>query len=430
MVPERFRAASVLTANTFAFTVCFMVWTVFGEIGVPIADELGLTATQFGFLTALPILTGSLVRMPLGAWTDRFGGRPVFFVLMLLTVPAIWSIQFATQYWQLLALGAVIGLAGGSFSVGIAYTAKWFPRERQGLAMGIFGAGNAGAAVTKYIAPTVIVVLSWQAVANIYAAIMLITALLFWFFTYSNPEHQNAKRVSLREQMQVLNDPRVWKYCQYYSVVFGGYVGVSLWLTRYYMSEYGVGIQLAALIATIFVLPSGVIRAFGGWLSDRFGAHAVTWACMWSSLVALFLMSYPRTEYAVQTVDGGTLSFSFGLPVWLFTLALFIVGIAWGIGKASVFKYLSDEYDSNLGLVSGIVGLAGGLGGFLLPIMFGALVDFTGVATSVWMLCFGVTLVSIIWMWWTERRSPILTRDRFHRAVVLDTADDTGHSPN
>ena len=411
MATQRFKQNSVLIANTFAFTMCFMVWTMFGEIGVPIAEELGLNGTQFGILTAIPILTGAIARLPLGSMTDRYGGRPVFFIVLLVIVPAIWMVQFATAYWQLLVLGAFIGLSGGAFSVGITYTAKWFERDRQGLAMGIFGAGNAGAAVTKFIAPTVIVMLGWQAVPNIYAVIMLATAAFFWFFTFTDPSHRNSKKVSLRDQLHILNDPKVWKYCQYYSVVFGGYVGVSLWLTRYYMNEYGFGIQVAALIATIFVLPSGVIRAFGGWLSDRFGAHTVTWTCLWASLVALFIMSYPETHYSVLAAGGGeSVEFGFGVPVWLFTGALFVVGIAWGIGKASIFKYLSNEYHENLGLISGTVGLAGGLGGFMLPIMFGVLVDLTGVATTVWMLCFGVTLVSIIWMWWTERRSPVITR--------------------
>ncbi|SBR51629.1 MULTISPECIES: MFS transporter [unclassified Halomonas] len=413
MATHRFKQNAVLIANTFAFTMCFMVWTMFGEIGVPIAEELGLNGTQFGTLTAVPILTGAIARLPFGSMTDRYGGRPVFFVVLLVIIPAIWLVQFATAYWQLLMLGAFIGLSGGAFSVGIAYTAKWFEKDRQGLAMGIFGAGNAGAAVTKYIAPTVIVMLGWQAVPNIYAIIMLGTAAFFWFFTFTDPSHRNAKNISLRDQLKVINDPKVWKYCQYYSVVFGGYVGVSLWLTRYYMNEYGFGIQLAALIATIFVLPSGVIRAFGGWLSDRFGAHTVTWTCLWASLIALFIMSYPETYYSVQGAGGADrVEFGFGIPVWLFTAALFVVGISWGIGKASVFKYLSNDYHENLGLVSGIVGLAGGLGGFLLPIMFGALVDLTGVATTVWMLCFGVTFVSIIWMWWTERRVKVLTEDR------------------
>ncbi|MGO2264325.1 MULTISPECIES: MFS transporter [Halomonas] len=412
MATHRFKQNAVLIANTFAFTMCFMVWTMFGEIGVPIAEELALNGTQFGILTAIPILTGALARLPLGSMTDRYGGRPVFFIVLLVIVPAIWLVQFATAYWQLLILGAFIGLSGGAFSVGITYTAKWFEKDRQGLAMGVFGAGNAGAAVTKYIAPTVIVMLGWQAVPNLYAIIMLATAAFFWFFSFTDPSHRNTQRSSLREQLNVINDPKVWKYCQYYSVVFGGYVGVSLWLTRYYMNEYGFGIQLAAVIATIFVLPSGIIRAFGGWLSDRFGAHTVTWTCLWASLIALFIMSYPETYYSVQgAANGARVEFGFGIPVWLFTTALFVVGIAWGIGKASVFKYLANDYQENLGLVSGIVGLAGGLGGFLLPIMFGALVDLTGIATTVWMLCFAVTLISIIWMWWTERRVKTFTKE-------------------
>lgn len=418
MASTRYKQYSVLTSNTLAFTICFMVWTMFGEVGVPIADELGLSETQFGLLTAIPILIGSLVRLPLGAWTDKFGGRIVFFILMLVTAPAVWMVQFATEYWQLLVLASFVGLAGGSFSVGITYTARWFSRDWQGTAMGIFGAGNAGAAVTKYLAPAIIVVLSWQAVANIYAAILVITAILFWFFTYSDPAHKQGKAPTLREQVSVLKDARVWKYSQYYSVVFGGYVGVSLYLTRYYMMEYDISLQVAAAIATVFVLPGGVLRAIGGWLSDKFGAHAVTWTCMWASLLCFFVMSYPYTEYTIHTREG-TMEFAFGVPMWLFTVLIFIVGVAWGFGKASVFKYLSDQYHENLGLVSGMVGLAGGLGGFLLPPMFGFLIDFTGVTTSIWMLCFGFTLVSIIWMWWTERREPVITRDEYHQPSVI-----------
>jgi MFS transporter, NNP family, nitrate/nitrite transporter len=419
---ERFQRVSVLSANTFAFTLCFATWTIFGEIGVPIAEELGLNATQFGLLTAAPILTGALSRLPLGILTDRIGGRPVFMAVMLATPIPLFLLQFATAFWHMLALGTLIGIAGGSFSVGISYVARFYPRAQQGFAMGVFGAGNAGAALTKYVAPTLIVVFSWQFVPLVYAFTMLVTALAFWATTWPEPDLQTRRAAvhtpRLREQLAVLADPKVLKYCQYYSVVFGGYVGLSLWLTRHYMLEYGIGIQLAALVATIFVLPSGVIRAFGGWLSDRFGASTVTWACMWASFLSLFVMSYPMTGYTIHRVDGTTLEFTFGVNIWVFTALLFIVGIAWGVGKASVFKYISDEYDSNLGAVSGVVGLAGGLGGFLLPIMFGALIDLTGVASTAFMLLFGATGVSLIWMWWTERRDPVLTRNRYPKPEI------------
>ncbi len=387
-----------------AFTVCFAVWTMFSIIGIPLKEELGLSETEFGILVAMPILAGSLIRLPLGMLTDRYGGRIVFFLLMVATVLPIWLVSTLHNYWLLLLAGFFVGVAGGSFSVGIAYTARWFPRERQGLAMGIFGAGNAGAAVTKFVAPTLVVIWGWEMVPRVYAAAMAVMAILFWAFSYTDTRHHVEKSVTLREQLAVLKDPTVWKYCQYYSLVFGGYVGVSLWLTRYYISEYGVGIQVAALLAAIFVLPSGVIRAAGGWLSDRYGAHAVTWWVMWISLVCLFFMAYPQTTLTIETLDGEPWEFNVGLNMGLFTALLFIVGIAWGFGKASVFKYISEEYPDNIGTVSGIVGLIGGLGGFLLPIMFGVLVDVFQFNTVIWMLCFGVTGVSLIWMWWTERK--------------------------
>ncbi|RFA28998.1 MFS transporter [Alkalilimnicola ehrlichii] len=409
MASQQFKQISVLTASTAAFTLCFAVWVMFSIIGIPIRTELGLSQTQFGLLTATPVLTGSLVRLPLGMLTDRFGGRIVLVVLLLSTVIPIWLISVATQYWQFLVLGLFVGAAGGAFSVGIAYTARWFPKERQGLAMGIFGAGNGGAALTKFIAPSLLVAYGWQVVPQVYAVAMLAMAILFWLFTYTDRSHLVSTNVTVREQLTVLKDPRVWRYCQYYSIVFGGYVGLSLWITQYYISEYGFGIQTAALIATIFVLPSGVIRALGGWLSDRYGAHSVTWWVMWVSWICLFILSYPQSEFTVQTANGGTISFALGLNTWVFTALLFVVGIAWGFGKASVFKYIANEFPANIGVVSGIVGLVGGLGGFLLPIMFGALVDFSGINSSIFMLLYGVTTVSLVWMYFTEvRRADVL----------------------
>jgi NNP family nitrate/nitrite transporter-like MFS transporter len=402
---------AVLLVSTLAFTVCFMVWMMFGVIGIPIKKTLGLNATEFGLLMATPVLTGSLVRVPLGIWTDKYGGRIVMTLLMAATVPAIWLMSYATAYWHFLVIGLFVGLAGGSFSVGTPYVARWFPKNRQGFAMGVYGAGNSGAAVNKFVAPALLVAFGWTMVPMVYAVIMLITVVLFWMLSASDPAHLVPSNTRFSDQLKMLKDPKVLKYCQYYSIVFGGYVGLSLWMVQYYIGEYGLDIRSAALLAACFSLPGGVLRAVGGWLSDKYGAHSVTWWVMWVSWICLFLLSYPQTDMTILTTEGPK-SFHIGLNVVTFTVLMFVLGIAFAFGKASVFKYISDDYPDNIGTVSGIVGLAGGLGGFVLPIMFGALMDLTGIRSSAFMLMYGVVWVSLIWMYWTEvRRTELMGRN-------------------
>ena len=396
-------AWSVLIVSTLAFTVCFMVWMMFAVIGIPIRKTLNLNATEFGLLTAMPVLTGSLVRVPLGIWTDRYGGRIVFALLMAVTVPAIWLLGYATAYWHFLVIGLFVGLAGGSFSVGTPYVARWFPKHQQGTAMGVFGAGNSGSAVNKFVAPVLLVAFGWTSVPHVYAAVMLGTLILFWLGSYSDPRHLVPANVSLRDQIKTLKDPNVIKYCQYYSIVFGGYVGLSLWMVQYYVGEYGLDIRIAALLAACFSLPGGVLRAIGGVLSDRYGAHGVTWWVLWVSWICLFLLSYPQTDFTITTLNGPR-TFHLGLNVYVFTALMLVLGVAFAFGKASVFKYISDDYAGNIGAISGVVGLAGGLGGFVLPIMFGALQDITGIRSSAFMLLYGVVWVSLIWMYRTEVR--------------------------
>ncbi|MBB3120695.1 MFS transporter [Pseudoduganella violacea] len=392
------RAVSVLVASTFAFTICFAIWMMFAVLGIPIKKQLNLNETQFGLLAAIPVLSGSLVRVPLGIWCDKHGGRIVFFLLMLATVVPIWMISIATEFWHFLVLGLFVGLAGGSFSVGTPYVARWFPPKRKGLAMGIFGAGNSGSALTKFVAPAIIGAYGWQMLPTVYAVAMALTALIFWQFSYTDPSHQvKGGDASLGAQLKMLKDPRVWRYCQYYSVVFGGYVALALWMTKYYVSEYGFNLQLAALLAACFSLPGGVLRALGGWISDRYGAHKVTWWVMWVCWVCFFLLSYPPTSMVIKTVNGD-MTMDISVSPLVFTGLLFIVGTAMAIGKASVFKFIADDFSGNIGAVSGVVGLAGGLGGFVLPIMFGALVDLTGVRSSAFMLLYGTVCVSLVWM--------------------------------
>jgi len=413
---EKGKSYSVLAMNTLAFTVNFAIWTMFSIIGIRIKSELGLNDTEFGLLVATPILTGSLIRLPLGVLTDRYGGRIVYFIQMLLVAIPTYGLAFATQYWQYLTIGLFVGLAGGSFAVGIAYTSAWFPKEKQGTAMGIFGAGNAGAAVTNLAAPLILVAFGWRAVPQVYSIAMLVMAVVFWFFTYPDPKHEERKKkkayLTLAQQLAPLTEARVWRFGLAYFFVFGGFVALALWLPKYYIAEYGLSLKTAALITMIFTLPSGLIRALGGWISDRWGGDTVTWWVFWVCIVCLFFLSYPSTTLVVHGIKGD-FSIKVAVGVVLFTLLVFIVGIAQGIGKASVYRSLADYYPDNMGSVGGLVGVIGGLGGFSLPIMFGIAADATQIRSSTFMLMYAVLGGVMIWTWAAARseREAILEKD-------------------
>jgi NNP family nitrate/nitrite transporter-like MFS transporter len=399
---------SVLLVTTWAFTACFAVWTMFGVTGIPIRSELNLNSTQLGLLTATPVLTGALFRLPLGIWTDRLGGRIIMLLLLVGCAVPLWISSYATALWQFLLLGLALGLVGASFSVGTPYVARFFPKESRGFAMGFFGAGTVGAALNMFVAPLLVNSYGWQSVPKAYAVVLLVTAALFWVFSAPDPGAARGSGPSMMQQMTVLRDTRVWKYCQYYSIVFGGFTALSVWLPQYFKNEYGFSIAQASLLAACFSLPGGGFRAVGGWLSDRFGAHNVTWWVLWAAWIALFLLSYPRTELIVHTVNG-PLSFGIALPLWLFTVLLMALGVAFACGMASTFKYIADDFPDSMGAVSGIVGMAGGLGGFLLPIMFGAILDRLGVNSSCFMLLYGIVWVSLILNYLTEvRRAPVM----------------------
>ena len=417
---------SVLTMNTLAFAVNFAVWVMFSVIGIKIKAELNLNETEFGLLVATPVLTGSLVRLPLGILTDRYGGRMVYFLQMLAVVIPTWLLSYATEYWQYLALGLFIGVAGGSFAVGIAYTSAWFSKERQGTAMGIFGAGNAGSSLTKFIAPLIIAASatgSWRMVPQVYAVAVLVMAVLFWFFTYDDPLHRKGaatrRRQTLGEQLLPLLDLRVWRFGLAYYFVFGAFVAMALWLPKYYVGQYGLPLATAAFLTILFDLPSGAIRALGGWASDKWGGNTVTWWVMWVSLACMFLLSYPPTTMIVHAIKGD-IAIDIGIGITLFTVLIFVAGLAQGFGKASVYRSLADHYPGNMGVVGGIVGVIGGLGGFSLPIMFGVAADVIGVRSSCFMLMTLVVIVTMIWMWVAERneREGILAQHAAARAAL------------
>lgn len=297
------RSTRILVLNTIAFTVCFAVWTMNGVL-VTYLVERGVfhwDKAQIGWLIGIPVLTGSIMRLPIGVLTDKYGGRVVFGALLLLSAIPTYLLSYASSYNQFLLGSLGFGLSGASFAVGIAYTSLWFKKEWQGTALGIFGAGNAGSAVTSLFAPVLLRYLTndgenldaWRVLPQIYALALLVTAVLFFLFT-STKKVEHSQGLTLKQRLAPLKYVRVWRFGLYYFVVFGGFVALAQWLIPYYVSAYGMTVALAGLMASIFSFPSGVIRALGGWLSDKYGARAVMYWVFGSSLVCFILLCVPR----------------------------------------------------------------------------------------------------------------------------------------
>ncbi len=392
----------ILSVSTFTFTVCFAVWTIFAIIGVKIKEELGLNDTQFGLLVAMPILTGSLIRLALGIWTDQIGGRIVLVSVMLAAAASTYLLTTVNTYEMYLLCALGVGIAGGSFSVGIAYVSRFFPKERQGTALGIFGMGNIGAAVTKILAPLVMVAMGWHAVAQMWAAALVITAVLFWFLTEDDPDLQRRKREGVKaepflKQLEPLKNIQVWRFSLYYFFVFGAFVALALWLPRYLIGVYGLDIKTAGLIGAAYSIPASLFRVLGGVWSDKYGARKVMYWTFIASVICTFLLSYPATEYVVHGVKED-IRFELALGVVPFTALVFVLGFFMSLGKAAVYKHIPVYYPDRVGSVGGVVGMIGGLGGFILPILFGVLNDLIGVWTSCFMLLFVIVSVSLIWM--------------------------------
>lgn len=394
--------------STFAFTVCFAVWTIFSIIGIQIKQDLGLSETAFGLLIATPILTGSLTRLFLGIWADQYGGRLVLTLVMLCAAVATWMLTFAHSYPQFILGALFVGVAGGSFSVGVAYVSKWFPAGRQGTALGIFGAGNVGAAVTKLLAPMVMIAAGWMMVAKVWAVGIAIMAVLFYLFSQDDPSlaqrrKTGVKPMSFREQMEPLKNIQVWRFALYYFFVFGGFVALALWLPHYLTGAYKLDVRTAGLFAAAYSIPASLFRIVGGWLSDKIGARTVMYWTFGVSVLCTFVLSYPDTQYVVKGIEGN-IDFRLAIGLIPFTVLVFVLGFFMSLGKAAVYKHIPVYYPSHVGSVGGVVGMIGGLGGFILPIAFGAMNDLTGVWTSCFMLLFVVVAAALAWMHFAIRR--------------------------
>lgn len=302
---ETQKAVSVLTMNTLAFLVCFSCWVIYGVLITFLVDNglYSFDSGQIGLLIGTPVLTGSILRLPLGILTDKFGGRFMYIAVMLISAVAMYSVSFADSFMGFFLAGLGFGLTGASFAVGVAYTSTWFPPKQQGTALGIFGAGNTGAALTSIFAPMVLMQLTgnlqnlenWRILPKIYAGLLVVMTLLFFLFTYSK-KLERSKSKSLGERLAPLTEVRVWRFGLYYFLVFGGFVALSQWLIPYYVTVYGASLATAGVLAAAFSLPAGIIRGIGGWMADKWGARRVMYAVLSGCSIFAVLLSIPRLE--------------------------------------------------------------------------------------------------------------------------------------
>ena len=391
------RANRVLLLSTVAFTLLFAVWLMLGVLAVPIKAEFKLSKPEFAWLAAIAILSGSLLRLPLGMLTDRVGGRKVLTAILLLTSIPCYLFSTAHSYGALMLFAFLFGVAGNAFSVGIAWNAAWFARDKQGFALGTFGAGNVGASVTKLVGPLLIASIptlglfgglvpgGWRFIPVMYTVALLAMAAAVWFGAPAEDRTPGAGR-SLATMLLPLRQTRVWRFGLYYVVVFGAYVALSLWLPNYYTTVYGMKLSNAALLTALFIFPASLLRPLGGWLSDRFGARPVTYGVFVGMALVCVPLAAPRGSLGVE------------LGPALFTFFVVLLGVGMGIGKASVYKYIPEYFPKDVGVVGGLVGTLGALGGFFLPLIFGYLDQLTGTPQSCFVVMLGLVLISFGWL--------------------------------
>jgi MFS transporter, NNP family, nitrate/nitrite transporter len=380
----------VLWLSFIGFALLFAAWTMFGVLGIPIRNEFGLTDMQLAWLSAIAILNGALWRLPLGVLADRIGGRAAFLGNLVFCAAAAFLVSRADSYPALLVCAALVGMAGNSFTIGSAWNAAWFPKEQQGFALGLFGAGNVGASVTKFIGPALIALVpvaglaggfvpgGWRFVPFLYSLLLLTMAAIIFLFA-PTPDKKPGQGRAFGEMFAPLKEIRVWRFSLYYTVVFGAYVALSVWLPKYYVDVYGLPLTTAALVTTPFILASSLLRPLGGWFSDKYGPRKVTYAVFAGGALFSALLTLPQNVYT-------------------FSALIFCLGITQGFGKASTIKYIPNYYPKDVGAVVGLVGAIAAIGGFALPPLFALLKAATGQPQALFYALFALSAVSLLWL--------------------------------
>ena len=423
-------ANRALLLATLAFAACFSVWTLYAVMGLQLQQQLELSATEYGFLLAAPILSGALLRIPLGILADTLSARRLWLYQMLLVIPALLLLPLVQSYSGYLWLGLWFGISGVSFTFGVRYVSQWFASSRQGRALGLFGVGNAGVAITFVLVPLAVNYAGWQWVGPLYAAGMLLICLTFAMLAPKEPVQINQTPQHALKLKQLYSDARIWRFSLYYYFVFGGFLALLLWLPQYYMQAYDMDAQQAMAFTLFFVATSSMVRALGGWFADRYGGRAVNWSVFWVCIVCLFFLSYPPTTLIIHGLEKDV-RLEIGLNVWWFTLLIFIIGVAQGFGRASVYKVIHDYYPQHMGSAGGFVAAIGALGGCTLPIMFGIAQDVLGIVTGCFMILYGVLALCMITMFFANQAAQYQQRLAIARSNNFLLDDDTSeHKDN
>jgi len=361
-----------LIAALLYFDVSFMVWVLLGPLAPFLREELGLSATEQGLLVAVPLLAGSCFRPILGMLGDRIGGRRTGLIGLAVTiVPLLLGWKVAHSVGQVYALGILLGVAGASFAVALPLASGWYPAEYQGLAMGIAGAGNSGSLLATLGAPRLAERFGWTTTFGLMVLPVLTVFIVFAILAKDSPSRRVPVR--WRDYASVLKESDTLWFCLLYGLTFGGFVGFTSFLTTFFYEQYHVSRVAAGDFTTVVVVSGSLLRPVGGWLSDRIGGYRLLLAVL--ALVAACLM-------AVATLPS--------LPVVV--AALFVAVGLLGMGNGAVFQLVPQRFAGRMGLITGIVGAAGGLGGFFLPTLMGATKDATGTYAA------GLSIVAVAFL--------------------------------
>jgi NNP family nitrate/nitrite transporter-like MFS transporter len=355
------------------FDVSFMVWVILGPLGPFIGESLHLTTSQKGMLTAVPLLGGSFFRLVLGFMTERIGGRKTGLIgLGLSLVPLLLGWQVATSYGQFLALGVLLGIAGASFAAALPLASGWYPPEYQGLAMGIAGAGNSGTLMSTLFAPRLATAYGWHTVFGV--AMIPVTLVWVLFLLLAKDAPRTVQKKTWADYAAVLRIADSGWFCFIYSLTFGGFVGLASFLTIFFRDQYHLTKVQSGDLTTLVVLFGSFLRPVGGTLADRIGGYRMLLAIL--------------AGVAVCLAGVGTLPGVYG------AVALLVLTMAMlGMGNGAVFQLVPQRFPDRVGLMTGLVGAAGGLGGFLLPNVLGQLKDSTGSFGSGFFACAGAVAV-------------------------------------